>query len=129
MSLSKAGFLLAALLTLPLLPAAAQRQALEKGQGVYQEVCIACHAPANVMVSAPKAGDAAEWERRGGKRPGGLEMLTNHAVDGLGAMPPKGGHPELTRAQIRAAIDYMRRPSPDGSQAGGGRRQTARPQP
>jgi hypothetical protein len=60
------------------------------------------------MVSAPKAGDAAEWARRAGKGSGGLDMLTRHAISGLGAMPPKGGHAELTPAQIRAAIVFMR---------------------
>jgi cytochrome c5 len=35
-------------------------------------------------------------------------MLTRHAVDGYGAMPPKGGHAELTPAQIREAIEFMR---------------------
>jgi cytochrome c5 len=108
MSLNKARCLLAVLAMLPLISFADEAQSVEKGRAVYQSVCIACHAPENVMVSAPKAGDAAEWARRAGKGSAGLDMLTRHAIDGFGAMPAKGGHAELTTAQIRDAIVFMR---------------------
>jgi cytochrome c5 len=104
--------LLAALSTLPLVCPAAEAPQVDRGRAVYQTVCIACHAPENVMVSAPKAGDVAEWARRAARPPGGLEMLINHAVDGFGAMPPKGGRDGLTRAQLRDAIKFMRAASP-----------------
>jgi cytochrome c5 len=104
---------------LPFLSWAAEGPKLEKGRAVYQDVCMACHAQANVMVSAPKAGDAAEWARRAARSPKGLEMLTTHAVEGFGAMPPKGGRSELTRAQIRDAIEYMREPLVDPGHARG----------
>jgi cytochrome c5 len=108
MSITTTGCLLAALAMLPLTSFADEAQSVEKGRAVYQSVCIACHAPENVMVSAPKAGDAAEWARRAGKGAVGLDMLTRHAIDGFGAMPAKGGHAELTAAQIRDAIVFMR---------------------
>lgn len=53
----KPGVLFAALLTLPVVSMASDDQKMGKGRSVYQAVCAACHAPANVMVSAPKAGD------------------------------------------------------------------------
>jgi cytochrome c5 len=106
--------LLAALAALPLISSAAEVRPVAQGRTVYQNVCMACHAPENVMVSAPKAGDIKEWARRGAEAPGGgLEMLTDHAFEGFGAMPPKGGRPELTRAQLRDAIKFMRSPAPD----------------
>jgi cytochrome c5 len=108
MSLNRMSCLLAALAMLPLASFADEAQSVESGRAVYQSVCIACHAPENVMVSAPKAGDAAEWARRAGKGPAALDMLTKHAIDGFGAMPAKGGHAELTAAQIRDAIVFMR---------------------
>jgi cytochrome c5 len=108
MSSHKTRCLLAALAMLPLTSFAAEAQSVEKGRAVYHSVCIACHAPENVMVSAPKAGDAAEWARRAGKGAAGLDMLVTHAIDGFGAMPAKGGHAELTAAQIRDAIVFMR---------------------
>jgi|JI10StandDraft_1071094.scaffolds.fasta_scaffold2178561_1 cytochrome c5 len=79
----------------------------EAGRAIYNSICSACHAPANVMVSSPKAGDSDEWEKRLGK---GLEILTDNAANGFGAMPPKGGASELSREQLRQAIQYMATP-------------------
>lgn len=80
----------------------------DEGRAIYTSVCSACHAPENVMVSAPKAGDAAEWGRRLSKK--GIEATTENAVSGFAAMPPKGGASELSRQQIRLAIEYMAAP-------------------
>jgi hypothetical protein len=33
--------------------------------------------------------------------------LYQHAINGLGAMPPKGGDPSLSNTQVQAAVDYM----------------------
>jgi cytochrome c5 len=76
----------------------------DEGQAIYTAICSACHAPENVMVSSPKAGDRVEWNKRLAK---GLEAATDNAVNGFGAMPPKGGATELSREQIRLAIQYM----------------------
>lgn len=59
------------------------------------------------MVSSPKAGDTAEWGKRLAK---GLEAVTDNAVNGFGAMPPKGGAGELSRDKIRQAIEFMMAP-------------------
>lgn len=81
----------------------------DEGRAIYQSICSACHAPENVMVSSPKAGDTAEWSRRLSK---GLEAVTDNAVNGFAAMPPKGGASAsaLSREQIRQAIQYMAAP-------------------
>ena len=84
--------------------------ATDAGQELYRSVCSACHGPENVMVSAPKAGDIAEWGRRLAKGPKGIEALTDNAINGFAAMPPKGGASELTREQVRQAIEYMAAP-------------------
>lgn len=120
MSLTKTRYLLAALAMLPLASFADEAQSFEKGRAVYQSVCIACHAAENVMVSAPKAGDTAEWAKRAGNGSAGLDMLTRHAIEGFGAMPPKGGHAELTEAQIRDAIVFMRAVPGAAGPVGGG---------
>ena len=58
------------------------------------------------MVSAPKLGDRKDWQRRL-ERAGGLDALARNAAQGVGAMPPRGGAPELSEAQLKAAIRYM----------------------
>lgn len=77
------------------------------GPTLYQSVCKACHGPENVMVSAPKAGDVDEWRKRLAKAGNRLETLTDHAVNGFGAMPANGGSGELPRDQIRQVIEFM----------------------
>lgn len=84
--------------------------ARELGRVTYNAVCSACHAPENVMVNSPKAGDVAEWRRRLAK---GLESAAANAINGIGAMPPKGGAPELSTEQIRQAILYMAKSASD----------------
>lgn len=92
----------AAMTTLALLPFLCHAD-----DALYQSVCRACHGPENVMVSAPKAGDVAEWGKRLARGAKGLETLTDNAVNGFAAMPPKGGHGELSRDQIQQAIKFM----------------------
>ncbi|SFF92208.1 Cytochrome c5 [Duganella sp. CF458] len=86
--------------------AASTAAAQTTGRTVYESVCIACHASENVMVSSPKLGDQKEWRERMA-RAGGLDGLVRNAVQGVGAMPARGGKPELNAEQLRAAIRYM----------------------
>ncbi len=72
------------------------------GQEVYNKVCTACHAAG--VLGAPKVGDKALWEPRFAQ---GMDMLVNHAVTGIRAMPAKGGDPSLTETHIKDAIVYM----------------------
>lgn len=88
--------------------------AIDAGQVLYQTVCSACHGPENVMVSAPKAGDLADWGKRLARGPKGIETLTDNAVNGFGAMPARGGNSELSRDQILQAIRFMMQPRTTG---------------
>lgn len=72
------------------------------GQAVYESVCFACHDTG--AANAPKRGDAAIWEPRLAE---GKETLYEHAINGLNAMPPKGGRPSLSDEEVKAAVDYM----------------------
>jgi cytochrome c5 len=38
---------------------------------------------------------------------GGTDALYASAIKGKGAMPPKGGNPALTDADVKAAVDYL----------------------
>lgn len=77
-------------------------QQLETAAQVYEAVCSACHAQG--VAGAPQTGTAI-WEER--LDTGSLEELYDNAINGLNAMPPKGGNPNLSEDQVRAAVDYI----------------------
>ncbi len=85
---------------------AAAPQARRDGQQVYQTTCVACHDAG--IAGAPKLGDKSQWAKHVAK---GLDTLYASALNGVqgatGAMPPKGGNPALSNAEVRAAVDYM----------------------
>jgi cytochrome c5 len=71
------------------------------GEQAFTKVCSACHSLG--INGAPKTGDHAAWGPRIAQ---GKEALYTHAIEGKGAMPPRGGTtwPDAT---IRMAVDYM----------------------
>ena len=69
---------------------------------VYQQVCASCHTAG--VLNAPKPGDAAAWEPRMAK---GIDTLYANAINGIGAMPAKGGRADMSDDAIKAAVDYM----------------------
>jgi cytochrome c5 len=72
------------------------------GDQVYQQVCAMCHAAA--LMGAPKLGDKAAWQPRVAQ---GVSTLYQHAVNGIRAMPARGGNASLSDADVKAAVDYM----------------------
>ena len=68
---------------------------------LYQGACLACHTTG--AAGAPKIGDAAAWSARSGK---GLDALVSSAVNGIGAMPPRGGS-QLSDEQIHSVVEYI----------------------
>jgi cytochrome c5 len=83
-------------------PEPAADAAGQSGEAVYSKACIACHSSG--VAGAPKVGDKAAWEPRLAQ---GMDTLMSTALKGKGAMPPKGGHINLSDAEIKAAIEYM----------------------
>jgi cytochrome c5 len=75
---------------------------LQTGQAVYTAVCAACHATG--AAGAPKAGDAGAWSARIAQ---GYDTLVQHAVQGIRAMPPKGGNPDLDDIEVARAVAYV----------------------
>jgi len=92
----------AAAASAPAPAAAAAAPAAGNGKKVYDMACVACHASG--VAGAPKFGDKAAWAPR---LPTGLDALTNSAIKGKNAMPPKGGNASIPDADIRAAVEYM----------------------
>ncbi|MBY6204344.1 c-type cytochrome [Halomonas denitrificans] len=71
------------------------------GAMIYDRVCAACHdsgaAGAPMLV-------AADWTDR---LPKGEDTLVDHAINGIGVMPAKGGRSDLSDEQVRASVEYM----------------------
>jgi len=75
---------------------------LQSGQAVYNAVCVACHGTG--AAGAPKAGDAGAWSARIAQ---GYDTLVQHAVQGIRAMPAKGGNPDLDNIEVARAVAFM----------------------
>jgi cytochrome c5 len=86
----------------PVDPAAAPEQGLLEGQRAYQNVCAGCHEEGKD--GAPLTGDREAWADRS---PLWAAVLEEHAKDGYLDMPAKGGDPDLSDEEVRAAVDHM----------------------
>ena len=71
------------------------------GEMIYTNVCSVCHTTA--VAGAPKPGSP-EMALRAEK---GQDALLQTALNGLNAMPARGGRADLTDEQIQAAVEFM----------------------
>ena len=69
------------------------------GQAVYDQNCAVCH-----KMMAPKTGDKAAWAPL---IKSGTDALVAATIKGKGMMPPRGGKPNLSDADIKAAVEFM----------------------
>ncbi len=81
-------------------PAAAFDGSLD-GQMIYDNVCAACHSSG--AAGAPKL-EAVAWTDR---MTGGIDALVTSAINGKGAMPPRGGRADLSDEQMKAVVEFM----------------------
>jgi cytochrome c5 len=76
------------------------------GKAVYESNCAGCHDGG--VGGAPKTGDKSAWV---GRIEEGTEVLFEKAAQGFegkkGAMPPRGGNPDISADEIKNAITYM----------------------
>lgn len=84
------------------------------GEEIVKGVCSACHQAG--VAGAPKIGDKAAWAPRIAQ---GEATLIKDAVNGLRAMPPRGGDNSLTDAEMARAVVYL------ANQAGAGFKEPA----
>jgi cytochrome c5 len=82
--------------------AAAGKPGAADGKAVYDKVCVACHQVS--VAGSPRLGDKAAWAPR---IQTGMDSLLQSVVKGKGAMPPRGGNPSLSDAEVRAAVEFM----------------------
>jgi cytochrome c5 len=72
------------------------------GEEVVKSVCATCHQTG--VANAPKIGDKAAWAPRIKE---GLATLVKDAINGVRAMPPKGGNPSLSDDEVARAVVFM----------------------
>ena len=83
------------------------------GEIVYHSYCVTCHAKdAEIPVHAPHLDQKNIW--LGLKTLGKQKLLTN-TINGVGAMPARGGCFECDDKSLALAIDYMLLKSTGGS--------------
>ena len=75
---------------------------LLSGEAVYTGNCLACHGSG--AAGAPKFGDSAAWGPRIAQ---GYDVLVKHALEGIRAMPARGGNPDLDDVEVARAVVYM----------------------
>ena len=91
----------------PIVPANNQAMTVAASQAldakvVYDTVCAACHNSG--IANAPIYGNKAAWQTRIAT---GIESIYTSSLNGKGAMPAKGGRPDLSDEEIKSAVDYM----------------------
>ncbi|WP_047550893.1 c-type cytochrome [Methylotenera sp. G11] len=82
--------------------AGAASGAEKSGEEVVKAVCSMCHAAG--LMNSPKIGDKGQWQPRIAQ---GYETLIKHAIEGIRAMPARGGNPALTDGEIASAVAHM----------------------
>ncbi len=76
---------------------------LAKGKDIVDNNCVVCHSQA--INGAPILGNKKMWGERINQ---GIEVLSDHAINGFaGMMPPKGGNTDLSDDEVRLAVKYM----------------------
>jgi len=73
-----------------------------KAKGNYEMYCAACHD--NAAIGAPVLGDKEAWSNVLEK---GLDNVYMNGINGINAMPPKGGAIDLPDEDFKKIIDYI----------------------
>lgn len=69
---------------------------------VYEQSCATCHATG--LAGAPKTGDKEVWNAHMAH---GMDAMVESVIKGKGAMPAKGGNPDLSEDEVKAAVGYI----------------------
>lgn len=71
------------------------------GEMMYTSVCAVCHATGAALAPIPGTPAMAERAAKG------MDVLMQSALNGLNAMPPRGGRADLSDEQVQVIIEYM----------------------
>lgn len=72
------------------------------GEQVYNRLCMTCHDTG--VTDAPIKGNADQWAPRIAQ---GADTLFQHSLEGLNAMPAKGGDASLSDEEVKNAVVFM----------------------
>jgi len=86
----------------PVVVASVVEESVGGGQQIVTQVCSMCHSSG--MMNSPKLGSKSDWAPRIEK---GADMLYSHAINGFNMMPARGGRPDLSDDDVKAAVDHM----------------------
>lgn len=84
------------------LPKAKDSETSSVGKTIYEANCKMCHG--NKAIGAPVLGDKDAWAKVVKQ---GMKKVYHNALNGINAMPPKGGHPDISDEDIKKTVDYM----------------------
>lgn len=73
------------------------------GSDVYESVCMACHSQG--VMNSPRTGDEDAWASLYEEK--GFDTLVENSINGIRAMPPRGGNPNLSDEEVRASVVHM----------------------
>lgn len=82
--------------------ASAEPAGPRSGEDVYAVSCAACHGTG--LLASPKFGSPDDWAPRLAQ---GTDALYSNAINGINAMPAKGGNSALSDDEVKAAVDHM----------------------
>jgi cytochrome c5 len=72
------------------------------GEQVFNQTCKTCHEAG--LAGSPKVGDKKAWSKVIAQ---GQKTAVEHAINGIRAMPPKGGNPDFENVEVERAVVYM----------------------
>ena len=72
------------------------------GEQVFNQTCKTCHEAG--LAGSPKFGDKNAWAKVIAQ---GQKTAVEHAINGIRAMPPKGGNPDFENVEVERAVVYM----------------------
>jgi len=84
------------------LPKVTKTATVSDSAKIYEATCSACHD--NAAIGAPVLGDKDAWAQIVAK---GIDKVYSSGINGLNAMPPKGGNMDLSDAEFKEVVDYM----------------------
>jgi cytochrome c5 len=77
----------------------------DAGKKIFKQFCTSCHGnPPIIDIKAPQLGDKKAWLIR---KKMGMPTLMKLTIDGVGAMPARGGCFECSDEQLHATIQYI----------------------